>query len=602
MRTPSLADFGTHQDSFYPELWDGCVHAYCPSLGITGDRIFDFSGRNRIGTFTNLTASSWSLSVGKPQLDFSFTGATSVTLGSFSPLVYDKVSIAAWVYRTEDRSDVKVFSVGTSLGYNLGTYAATGRMQGQFTSTAFARDASSTVTLNKWFHVVFTYANDVPRLYIDGSLQVTGTSATATVSTASLAHRIGAASAGNSQYWPGSIDDLMVYDRELSLVEIETLARYRAVAYTKARRKSIFLVGLSPDAGISGSSSASTSSSTSVAAGLLSFEGSSSVSTASSTSSASASQLFTGATAVVADASSSAAVGEVGFVGSSAITADASTCAASGSVEVVAAASVSVADATSSASGEMSIAGNASALVGADTSSGSGAIGVTGSATATTSGDTAAAAGLLSNVGASSVSTAAATLSTSGTVALSGQATVTTQNSTSVATGGNGTFGDGLSQLANATSQCSGDVLFSGTGSGSTSCGAGSAGIVGYTGAASQSTANAQSSAIAITGSIGTASATTLASATASGAMLITGLVSVASAPAASAASGAIPTIGTATVVLQSATAAIIGVVVQTDIDIEGSIQVSNCDAAVATQMLGGRVRLDFLRGRKIWR
>lgn len=601
MRTPSLADFGTHQDSFYPELWDGCVHAYCPSLGITGDRIFDFSGRSKTGTFTNLTASSWSLSVGKPQLDFSYTGATSVTLGSFAPFVYDKVTLAAWVYRTEDRVDARVFSAGTTLGYSLGTYGPTGRMQGQFTSTAFARDASSTVTLNKWFHVVFTYANDVPRLYIDGSLQVTGTSATATVSTASLAHRIGAASAGNGNYWPGSIDDLMVYDRELSLVEIETLARYRAVAYTKAARKSIFFVGLSPDAGVSGSSSASTSSSTSVAAGLLSFEGSSSVSTASSTSSASASESFTGSSAVAADASYSTAAGEVAFAGSSAVTTSASTPSAAGSVDLLAAASASAADATSAASGGMSISGDALALAGVDTSSASGAIGVAGSATATTSGDTAISAGLLSNVGAVSASTADSTLSASGTVAISGQANATTQNATSIATGGNGTFGDGASQLADATSQCLGELLFTGTASGSTTCQCGSSGTIQNDGSVSASTGDSQASASALVASIGVGSSTTASASSATGAVTVVAIATVVAESATSAAVGSVPTVGAAVITLQPATSLAVGMIIQTDLELTGAVELAQCDGRLSAPMVGGRVREDRLEGRKIW-
>ncbi len=39
MSRPSWQDFGTHDESAYPELWDGVVGAWCPSLGQTGLRL-----------------------------------------------------------------------------------------------------------------------------------------------------------------------------------------------------------------------------------------------------------------------------------------------------------------------------------------------------------------------------------------------------------------------------------------------------------------------------------------------------------------------------------------------------------------------------------
>jgi hypothetical protein len=43
MTKPSWQDFGTFDESAYPELWDGVVGAWCPSLGPTGSRQHDLS-------------------------------------------------------------------------------------------------------------------------------------------------------------------------------------------------------------------------------------------------------------------------------------------------------------------------------------------------------------------------------------------------------------------------------------------------------------------------------------------------------------------------------------------------------------------------------
>ena len=43
MTRPSWQDFGTFDESAYPELWDGVIGAWCPFLGPTGSRQHDVS-------------------------------------------------------------------------------------------------------------------------------------------------------------------------------------------------------------------------------------------------------------------------------------------------------------------------------------------------------------------------------------------------------------------------------------------------------------------------------------------------------------------------------------------------------------------------------
>ena len=43
MTRPSFQDYGTYDESAYPELWDGVVGYWAPCLGPTGTRLFDVS-------------------------------------------------------------------------------------------------------------------------------------------------------------------------------------------------------------------------------------------------------------------------------------------------------------------------------------------------------------------------------------------------------------------------------------------------------------------------------------------------------------------------------------------------------------------------------
>jgi|DEB0MinimDraft_6_1074348.scaffolds.fasta_scaffold14940_5 hypothetical protein len=45
MTRPSLSDFGTYDESTVPRLWDGVIGAWMPSLGPTGQKVYDLSGR-----------------------------------------------------------------------------------------------------------------------------------------------------------------------------------------------------------------------------------------------------------------------------------------------------------------------------------------------------------------------------------------------------------------------------------------------------------------------------------------------------------------------------------------------------------------------------
>lgn len=59
-------------EPLYPQLWKGCVGAWCPSLGPSGGVLRDWSGRQLNGTLTGMTlANAWAVSSGGYSLAFS---------------------------------------------------------------------------------------------------------------------------------------------------------------------------------------------------------------------------------------------------------------------------------------------------------------------------------------------------------------------------------------------------------------------------------------------------------------------------------------------------------------------------------------------------
>ena len=96
--SPSYQDFATHDDSAYPELWDGCVGAWAPCLGPSGLRLHEHSGRANWGDLSGMdAATNWVVDGGQYALDFDGSNdfVDCGTLPGFSD--GDSFSAAGWV-------------------------------------------------------------------------------------------------------------------------------------------------------------------------------------------------------------------------------------------------------------------------------------------------------------------------------------------------------------------------------------------------------------------------------------------------------------------------------------------------------------------------
>jgi hypothetical protein len=115
---PSWEHFGTHDQSAYPELWEGVRLYLAPCLGPTGTRLADLSGPSNWGTLTNMDAATdWVVDGGRYALDFDGSNdVVNVPWTFFNGAV--NASYSAWFRRTSVSTNGPMFGAGVS-GQNI---------------------------------------------------------------------------------------------------------------------------------------------------------------------------------------------------------------------------------------------------------------------------------------------------------------------------------------------------------------------------------------------------------------------------------------------------------------------------------------------------
>jgi len=86
-----------------------------------------------------------------------------------------------------------------------------------------------TPNLNQWYHIAAVFSNSRAKIYIDGTLVGTATNTVASLANGTQPLTVGYASLNtttldNIRHFDGLIDDVTVWERELTSTEIETLA------------------------------------------------------------------------------------------------------------------------------------------------------------------------------------------------------------------------------------------------------------------------------------------------------------------------------------------------------------------------------------------
>jgi hypothetical protein len=209
----------------YPELWAGCVGAWCPSVdqrkGTT--LLSDQSGRQNNGRLTNMTPDDWVMREGGAALNFD-SSTNVVNLGS--GLLKSKVgSLSLWF----NSSNVNSFQglIGTRVSDSDEFTVLIGPTNTLYVGS-WAGAIAALISQNVTYHVVLVGDGQKWTGYLNG-VPFTGVGNAVNFSTFTGAWEIGISRVNRFQ--SGWIDDVRLYNRVISQSEIKLLRTRRGIAY-----------------------------------------------------------------------------------------------------------------------------------------------------------------------------------------------------------------------------------------------------------------------------------------------------------------------------------------------------------------------------------
>jgi chitodextrinase len=181
----------------------------------------DLSGNGNNGTISGAT---WTVS-GKYGNALSFNGTNArVTVNNSASLqLTSAMTLEAWVFPTTVNSAWRdVIYKGDDNYYlmamsNNSSHPVAGAILGGVYAEAIGPNA---LTANTWVHLATTYDGATVRLYVNG-VQVASQAKTGTIATSTNPLQIGGDSI-YGQYFAGRIDEVRVYNRGLSVAEIQS--------------------------------------------------------------------------------------------------------------------------------------------------------------------------------------------------------------------------------------------------------------------------------------------------------------------------------------------------------------------------------------------
>ncbi len=255
---PTASRWNTYSRSRYPRLWDGCVGAWCPSLGHTGSRLFDASPYANWGTITNAASDTvWAVNNGGYCLDLDGTDDRvdcSTIASRLNPLT--RGSISLWV-RFDTAASAVLFSICDSTDvngwvlfyFNAGGTANNRMFFGVYDNNVFYANQPISgcpdPVAGNWNHYVLTQDGTNAILTFRGVRYRASPVSGAWFASVSGANDVSwgdyVTSAGRGLRLNGQIDDMRLYDRVLHPEEIRLLALRRAIAYEPEYQPAYFM-------------------------------------------------------------------------------------------------------------------------------------------------------------------------------------------------------------------------------------------------------------------------------------------------------------------------------------------------------------------------
>jgi len=188
---------------------------------LSGSNPLDLSGNNNDGTtvgattgITGILNEAFDFDGTNDKLDFGYTPATVSAL-TFSTWINSDVTQNKNFFWAWDGGDNRI---GASIRNDGTNFLRFFIKDGSSQSTA---EYSFTPSNGVWYHLVGTYDGTSTKLYVDGVLRDTKTDASGDIVNL-VWDGLGYYSAGSS-YFNGQFDEVAVYDRALSLTEVEEL-------------------------------------------------------------------------------------------------------------------------------------------------------------------------------------------------------------------------------------------------------------------------------------------------------------------------------------------------------------------------------------------
>jgi len=194
----------------------------------TGSTVYDESVYKNNGTMNGATWVS-----GKSGSGLSFDGNDYVLTGALASPLYNDFSVEAWVYPKEigvipdDRMSIFTSTVGDfHFSLELGAWSTYSRaVIASKMGYGPAAVVNNTVSPNSWLHLVYVKrADNYNEIYLNGVKQSLLVDSTFVFNNTAETYYLG--TRGGSQYFNGTIDEVVVANRSLSASEV--LAHYNA--------------------------------------------------------------------------------------------------------------------------------------------------------------------------------------------------------------------------------------------------------------------------------------------------------------------------------------------------------------------------------------